>query len=117
MTRQIGLRVLKATIPKIKIIPKIKKTTPPPPPPPLPSDTFLFFSTIYGIGYVSTFVGYFIIRPDYNPSYSFRRNAYNEITGALLAAAIWPGLIPLMANKYITEIIEEDPIKPDSNHV
>jgi hypothetical protein len=108
MTRKIGLRVLKATIPKIN---KIKKTS-------IFEDTFANFSAMYGIGFVSTFVGYFIIRPDYNPSYSFRRNAYNQITNGLFVAAFWPGLIP-MAHDYITRIIEEDPIKPAtpiSNH-
>jgi hypothetical protein len=103
MTRKIGLRVLKATIPNIKI----KKTS-----------LFANFSAIYGIGYVSTFVGYFIIRPDYNPSYSFRRNAFNEITSGLFVAALWPGLMIPMAHYYITEILEEGPgFKPQKKTI
>lgn len=74
------------------------------------TNTIRYYAGVYTIGYIGSVAYCSIVQPNYNPSYSFRRNLFDGLTVGLFVGSIWPIAIPIVTYKYMKDIVDSDPI-------
>lgn len=74
-------------------------------------ESLLYACKIHTRMFTASVVVCTVAQPDYNKNYSVRRNLYDGFTLGLLVGLTWPFTIPLIAHRYIKDIVDSDPIK------